>query len=92
MTYMNPSEQFAARIPARGQVNSTTPFLNARGAFAALGRVFATLGHSLINASGISARSEQIEMLEAKSDAELAAMGLRRDTIAYHVFRDLHYC
>lgn len=36
-------------------------------------------------------RVEQIEKLEAKSDAELAKMGIARDQIAYHVFRDLFY-
>ncbi|WP_371228755.1 hypothetical protein [Roseovarius sp. 2305UL8-3] len=36
-------------------------------------------------------RRAQIEALEAKSDAELAEMGLKRDQIAYHVFHDLFY-
>lgn len=36
-------------------------------------------------------RRDRIEALEAKSDAELAAMGLSRDQIAYHVYRDLFY-
>lgn len=34
-------------------------------------------------------RRDQIEALEAKSDEELAAMGLRRDQITRHVFRDM---
>lgn len=36
-------------------------------------------------------RRDKIEALEAKTDAELARMGIRRDEIAYHVFRDLFY-
>lgn len=36
-------------------------------------------------------RFGEIQALEAKSDAELAAMGLRREDIARHVFRDLFY-
>ncbi len=36
-------------------------------------------------------RSAQVQQLEAKSDAELAAMGLKREQIALHVFRDLYY-
>jgi len=36
-------------------------------------------------------RREQIEALEAKTDAELAEMGIRRDMIAHHVFHDLYY-
>jgi uncharacterized protein YjiS (DUF1127 family) len=39
----------------------------------------------------IRSRRDEIEALEAKSDAELARMGLRRDQIAVHVFRDLYY-
>ncbi len=35
------------------------------------------------------ARTDQIEALEAMSDAELAALGLDRDRIVLHVFRDL---
>ena len=34
-------------------------------------------------------RRHQIEALEAKSDAELARMGLTRDRIVAHVFRDI---
>ena len=38
-----------------------------------------------------ASRRDAIEALEAKSDAELAALGLRRDEIVYHVFRDRFY-
>jgi hypothetical protein len=37
------------------------------------------------------ARSAQIEALEAKSDGELARMGLTRDRIVAHVFRDTYW-
>jgi hypothetical protein len=36
-------------------------------------------------------RTAQVEVLMAKTDAELAAMGLTRDTIVLHVFRDRLY-
>ncbi|SDN43425.1 hypothetical protein SAMN05216196_101526 [Lutimaribacter pacificus] len=36
-------------------------------------------------------RRARIVALEAKTDEELAAMGLRRDRIVHHVFRDLYY-
>jgi len=36
-------------------------------------------------------RRAQIDALEAKSDAELARIGIPRDQIAYHVFKDLFY-
>ncbi len=39
----------------------------------------------------MSSRLGMIEALEAKTDAELAAMGLRRENIVHHVFRDLYY-
>jgi uncharacterized protein YjiS (DUF1127 family) len=45
-----------------------------------------------INAQArVQSRRDQIEALEAKSDAELDRMGIRRDQIAYHVFKDLFY-
>ena len=39
----------------------------------------------------VASRRDLIEALEAKSDAELSAMGLHRDEIPYYVFRDLYY-
>lgn len=36
-------------------------------------------------------RRSEIEALEAKSDAELRAMGLTRARIVQYVFRDLYY-
>ena len=37
------------------------------------------------------ARLRQIDKLQAKSDADLAEMGLTRDDIVRHVFRDIYY-
>ncbi|SMO36460.1 DUF1127 domain-containing protein [Paracoccus laeviglucosivorans] len=34
-------------------------------------------------------RRKQVEELQAKSDEQLAKMGLTRDRIVHHVFRDL---
>jgi transposase len=34
-------------------------------------------------------RRDKIDALEARSDAELAAMGLKRDEIVGHVYRDM---
>lgn len=36
-------------------------------------------------------RRDQIDALQAKSDAELARIGVKRDQIAYHVYHDLFY-
>ncbi len=38
-----------------------------------------------------ASRRDQIDTLQAKSDAELAKMGLRRDQIIHHVYRDLYF-
>lgn len=38
-----------------------------------------------------ASRRDEIEALEAKSDADLARMGLRREDIVLHVFRNLYY-
>jgi len=38
-----------------------------------------------------ASRRDQIEVLEAKTDEELSLMGLRRDDIVQHVYRDLFY-
>jgi hypothetical protein len=36
-------------------------------------------------------RTDRIQALEALSDAELAARGIRRDQIVQYVFRDLYW-
>ncbi|GGO56675.1 hypothetical protein SAMN05444398_105185 [Roseovarius pacificus] len=38
-----------------------------------------------------ASRRDKIEALEAKSDEELAQMGLTRDQIIHYVYRDLFY-
>ena len=59
-----------------------------RGFFKSLFAIFAA---GAATQSYQMSRRAQIEALEAKSDDELAELGLRRDEIAYHVFRDLFY-
>lgn len=39
----------------------------------------------------IKSRRDQIEALDALSDTDLARIGLTRDTIVWHVFRDKFY-
>ncbi|SDI17805.1 hypothetical protein [Lutimaribacter saemankumensis] len=43
------------------------------------------------NYAEAKSRRAEMQALEAKTDEELAAMGLKRDGIAHHVFRDLYY-
>ena len=38
-----------------------------------------------------STRNDQVQKLNAKTDAELAAMGLKRDDIVRHVYRDIFF-
>jgi uncharacterized protein YjiS (DUF1127 family) len=38
-----------------------------------------------------ASRRDQIETLQAKSDAELAEIGVKRDDIVHYVYRDLFY-
>lgn len=70
---------------------SHTGGVSFKSAFAAVGAFFASIGNAMIAASSNSARLHKVEMLNAKSDAELAKMGIKRDDIVHHVFRDLYY-
>ena len=54
-------------------------------------QVFSTLARWFEARNRIESRRGQIEALEAKTDTELAEMGIRRDGIAMHVFRDKFY-
>jgi len=51
--------------------------------------ILARIGRYMSSYVEHRSRSSQIEALEAKSDAELAKMGIKRDRIVYHVFRDV---
>lgn len=57
-----------------------------RAAFAGF---FASLGRALTAASEGQARLDEAARLQAKSDAQLAELGIKRDDIVRHVFRDM---
>jgi len=59
-----------------------------RGIFA---RAAAAIGRGLEAHGRKASRRDAIEALEARTDAELARLGLRRADIPMHVFRDLYY-
>lgn len=61
------------------------------GAFAGLNNFFAGLGRGLTAYMERRSRVDQIAALNAKSDAELAKLGITRDGIPAYVFRDLFY-
>ena len=52
----------------------------------------AHLGAATITYLKKQARAGELARLEAKSDAELGAMGVSRARLAYHVYRDRFYC
>ena len=54
------------------------------GLLARIGRIFTRIAEA-------QSRAAEVERLSAKSDAELARMGLKREDIARHVFRDIIY-
>ena len=55
---------------------------------AGLSRLFTVLGAAIDAYGEARSRRDQIEALERLSDAQLTAMGIRRDMIVHHVFRD----
>lgn len=52
---------------------------------------FAGLGQGMNAYMHRKSRMDQIEAMNAKSDAELAAMGITRDDIPRYVFRDTFF-
>ncbi|SLN30409.1 hypothetical protein PEL8287_01420 [Roseovarius litorisediminis] len=71
-------------------VSTKSYTISIRGAFGAFGAAILRWFEAYAD-TRVSPRRKQIEALEAKSDAELAGMGLSRDQIAYYVFRDVFY-
>ncbi|NIZ11006.1 MULTISPECIES: DUF1127 domain-containing protein [Rhodobacterales] len=58
---------------------------------AKLNSFFAGLSNGMVAYMERRTRFDQIAALQAKSDAELAKLGINRDQIPAHVFRDLFY-
>ncbi|MBF9042673.1 hypothetical protein HKCCE4037_05005 [Rhodobacterales bacterium HKCCE4037] len=58
---------------------------------ARLDTFFAALGQGFNAYLERETRFDQIRQLDAKTDAELAEMGLKRDDIPRYVYRDLFY-
>ena len=56
-----------------------------------LARILERMVHVMDRQAHVMSRRDLIEALEAKTDKELAALGIRRDQIAHYVFRDLFY-
>lgn len=58
---------------------------------AGLSNFFQAFGRGMTAYMERRSRTDQIVALNAKSDAELAKMGITRDSIPAYVFRDLFY-
>ena len=69
------------------QTNETSGIF--AGIWAGISGFFAAFGRALVASSYAEARLNQAEQLNAKTDEELAEMGLRREDIPAYVFRDL---
>ena len=54
-------------------------------------RITATLISAATAYGAAQSRADEVERLNAKSDAELSRIGLRREDIARYVFRDILY-
>lgn len=67
----------------------TRSFLD--GVTARIGAGFAAIGRFLVYIAEAQSRVEQVKRLDAMSDAQLKARGIRRDQIVHHVFRDVYY-
>ncbi|MEL7091042.1 MAG: hypothetical protein AAFN94_04835 [Pseudomonadota bacterium] len=59
--------------------------------WASIKSFFHAIGAGMMESAAYEARIRRIDALSAKSDAELAKMGLRRQDITAYVFRDLMY-
>lgn len=92
MTYQTTAvDAFSARIPGSGLVPATTPFMTAGRAFSQVSAWFSRVNTRLMENSSGAARVNTVRALQAKSDAELARMGISRDEIVHHVFRDIYF-
>lgn len=91
MTYQASAQEFAAKIPARGLSISSAPFMSARRAIESVAKIFKNISNSYVQSALASSRMDLIQKLNAKSDAELADLGLKRDEIVRFAFRDLYH-
>jgi hypothetical protein len=70
---------------------NTTAHTIVHNGLSAVKSFFVSLGVAMMENSAGARRLNHIKALQSKSDAQLAAMGLKRDEIVHHVFRDLYY-
>ena len=56
-----------------------------------LAKPFVAIGHFLVKLGEANSRAKTVQRLNDMSDAELARIGLAREDIVRHVFRDYMY-
>lgn len=59
------------------------------------GNFFASIGNAIVRSmtaiAEADSRVRRVQQLQAMSDADLAARGIKRDEIVHHVFRSTYY-
>lgn len=88
MTYQAPSQEFNA---ARGENIASAPLALVRRALHAVGGMFKAIGAAYCRAALATSRTQMIQKLSEKSDAELAQLNIKRDDIVNYVFRDMRH-
>jgi hypothetical protein len=68
-------------------VTNNAPF--GSSIIAGFGKAMNALGRAFVFAMESRDRTDVVRHLQSKSDAELARMGIERDRIVHHVYRDL---
>ena len=69
----------------------TSQFSFSESARSGFRRVLASIARGMTTYADANSRRKQVEALEALTDADLANLGLTRDKIVQHVFRDQLY-
>ncbi len=64
---------------------------SAHSPFHAVSTFFKSLAKAMSVNAGMQSRMERITKLNALSDDELKELGIERDRIVHHVFRDIYY-
>ncbi|XDA99387.1 DUF1127 domain-containing protein [Sulfitobacter sp. LCG007] len=59
--------------------------------FGVLRRIFASIGRGIMVVAESNSRLREVQALQAKSDDDLARLGIKRDEIVHRVFSDLYY-
>jgi|GEM_PF-880403 len=59
--------------------------------FHAVSTFFKSLASAMSVQAGMQSRMDRIARLNAMSDEELNKLGVERDRIVHHVFRDIYY-